>query len=172
MRGCIVAMEVTYNREDGTWHPHLNVLMQGDYFPFEELNQAWIAATQGRGQTSFIRAADAGTVRELIKYVTKVSDLLGKPHALDEFLTAVFRRRLVRTYGTFYGLPFDDEENPGIVCPDCQSRTVVRLGYVPSYQITLDSKGVLRAERPPWVTADELRESKLRFNFPREEWRH
>jgi len=164
VRGCIVAMEVTYNREEGTWHPHLNVLMEGEYFPFEELNQAWIAATEGRGQTSFIRAADVGTVRELIKYVTKISDLMGKPEALDEFLSAVFRRRLVRTYGTFYGLPVDDEENPGIVCPDCQSRTVVRLGYVPSYQISLDEKGILRADRPPWVTDSELREA-TQFNF-------
>lgn len=164
VRGCIVAMEVTYNREENTWHPHLNVLMQGEYFPFEELNQAWITATEGRGKTSFIRAADAGTVRELIKYVTKLSDLIGKPSALDEFLTAVFRRRLVRTYGTFYGLPVDDEENPGVCCPDCQSQNTIRLGYVPSHQISLDAKGILRAERPPWATASDLREA-VQFNF-------
>ena len=164
VRGCIVAMEVTYNPEENTWHPHLNVLMQGEYFPFEELNQAWITATEGRGKTSFIRAADAGTVRELIKYVTKLSDLIGKPSALDEFLTAVFRRRLVRTYGTFYGLPVDDEENPGVCCPDCQSQNTIRLGYVPSHQISLDAKGILRAERPPWATASDLREA-VQFNF-------
>ena len=69
-------------------------------------------ATEGRGRTSFIRAADAGTVRELIKYVTKIADLVGDAPALDEFLTAVARKRLVRTYGTFYDVPVDDEENP------------------------------------------------------------
>jgi hypothetical protein len=67
VRGCLAVLEVTYNQQENTWHPHLNVLMEGDYFPFEELNQAWVAATGGRGHTSFIGAADAGTIRELIK---------------------------------------------------------------------------------------------------------
>jgi hypothetical protein len=147
VRGCIVALEVTYNSEEQTWHPHLNVLMEGEYFPFEELNQAWIDATEGRGRTSFIRAADAGTVRELIKYVTKIADLVGNPLALDEFLTAVARKRLVRTYGTFYGMPVDDEENPRMECPDCHSSDVSRLGVVLPYQISLDLKGVFRFTR-------------------------
>jgi hypothetical protein len=147
VRGCIVALEVTYNREEHTWHPHLNVLMEGEYFPFEELNQAWIDATEGRGRTSFIRAADAGTVRELIKYVTKIADLVGNATALDEFLGAVARKRLVRTYGTFYDMPIDDEENPRAECPDCHSSDISRLGVVPSYQISLDLNGVFRFKR-------------------------
>jgi replication protein len=147
VRGCTVALEVTYNREENSWHPHLNVLMEGEYFPFEELNQAWIEATEGRGRTSFIRAADAGTVRELIKYVTKISDLLGEAPALDEFLTAVFRKRLVRTYGSFYDVPVDDEENPRAECPDCHSHDISRMGIVPSYQVCLDLNGVFRVKR-------------------------
>jgi hypothetical protein len=162
VRGCIVAMEVTYNAEKKTFHPHLNVLLEGEFFPFEELNQAWVKATNGRGQTSFIRAADAGTVRELIKYVTKLADLLAHPKALDDFLTAVFRRRLVRTYGTFYAMKVDDEENPGVECPDCQTHTVVRLGRVPSHQIGLDPSGVLRVNRPPHRVDSDLRDA-VRF---------
>lgn len=148
VKGCIVALEVTYNAQESTWHPHLNVLMEGEFFPFEELNQAWIEATDGRGRTSFIRAADAGTARELIKYVTKIADLMGNAPALDKFLTAVFRKRLVRTYGTFYDIPVDDEENPHRECPDChEGDGIVRLGIVPSYQISLDLKGVFRVKR-------------------------
>lgn len=159
VKGCIVALEVTRNREEGTWHPHLNVLMEGEYFPFEELNQAWIEATEGRGHTSFIRAADAGTARELIKYVTKIADLIGDAPALDEFLTAVFRKRLVRTYGTFYDLPVDDEEHPRHQCPDCQSHDLTRLGIVPSYQISLDFKGVFRVKRSERDVDRELQEN-------------
>jgi hypothetical protein len=147
VKGCIVALEVTYNREEDSWHPHLNVLMEGEYFPFEELNQAWIEATEGCGRTSYIRAADAGTVRELIKYVTKIADLIGNAGALDEFLTAVFRKRLVRTYGSFYDMPVDDEENPRAECPDCHSSDLTRLSVVPSYQISLDRQGVFRFTR-------------------------
>jgi hypothetical protein len=162
VRGCIVALEVTRNVRDGTWHPHLNVLMEGEYFPFEELNKSWIEATKGHGQTSFIRAADAGTVRELMKYVTKTADLLADAPALDEFLSSVKGKRLVRTYGTFYGLPVDDEENPGVCCPDCAKQgfsnvSVVRLGFVAPLQITLDFEGILRVKRPPKKVLEELR---------------
>jgi hypothetical protein len=162
VRGCIVALEVTYNREEQTWHPHLNVLMEGEFFPFEELNQAWVEATEGQGRTSFIRAADAGTVRELIKYVTKIADLVGNVEALDEFLTAVFRKRLVRTYGSFYDMPVDDEENPQKECPDCHSTDLTRLGVVPSYQISLDMEGVFRVKRSQRDVDREL-ESNAEF---------
>lgn len=168
VRGCVVAMEVTYNAKEGTWHPHLNVLIDGDYFPFEELNQAWVAATEGRGRTTFIRAADQGTVRELIKYVTKVADLLDDADVLDEFLSAIERKRLVRTYGTFYGLKVDDEELPQQDgdCPDCgpnQHVSVVKLGYVSPQQVSLDLKGVLRVARSPAQVSDDLREA---IQFP------
>jgi hypothetical protein len=164
VKGCIVALEVTRNREDGTWHPHLNVLMEGEYFPFEELKQAWMEATEHRGQTSFIRAADEGTVRELIKYVTKISDLLGDASALDEFLTAVKGARLVRTYGSFRGISVADEENPDQLdeCPDCPPGThpsVVDLGYVHASQVSLDFKGQLRVKRPPEVVAEKLKDA-------------
>jgi ribosomal protein S27AE len=164
VRGCIVALEVTYNREEGTWHPHLNLLLEGDFFPFEELNQIWIEATEHRGRTSFIRAADEGTVRELIKYVTKITDLLDNAPALDEFLSAIERRRLVRTYGTFYGLKVDDENEPQHEgdCPDCGPHkhvSTVKLGYVSPQQVSLDFNGVLRVKRPECVVRSELAEA-------------
>lgn len=138
VKGCIVALEVTRNPEDGTWHPHLNVLTEGEYFPFALLNRLWIRATAGNGHTSHIQAADGGTVRELIKYVTKISDLLGEPAALDEFLDVLTRKRTVRTYGTFYGISVDDEENPGVECPDCGSHTSIRLEHVHPSQVSFD----------------------------------
>jgi hypothetical protein len=164
VKGSIVALEVTRNRDDGTWHPHLNVLIEGDYFPFEELNQLWVKATKGKGHTSHIQAANAGTVRELIKYVTKIGDLLGDAPALDEFLTAVANMRIVRTYGSFYGLSVEDEENLGVCCPDCLKNgltrvSVVQLGYVPAHQVALDFNSVLRVARSPGVVDAELREA-------------
>lgn len=146
VKGCIVALEVTYNAEEATWHPHLNVLMEGEYFPFEELKQAWMEVSDG--QTAFIRAADAGTVHELMKYVTKISQLdprtgkeiglISNPPALDSFLSAIEKRRLVRTYGTFYGLTVEDEEQPGQECSVCGSSCMVKLGHVHPSQVGFD----------------------------------
>lgn len=164
VRGCIVALEVTYNREEQTWHPHLNVLMEGEYFPFLELNLAWAEATEGRGKTSYIQAANEGTPYELIKYVLKVAEkdeetgeftlLLEDPISLDEFLCAVKGRRLVRTYGTFRGIVMTDESQPddGEECPDCGSKCIVDLGFVPAHQISFDfEKNCMRVKRPPGV---------------------
>ena len=167
VKGCIVALEVTRNLQEGTWHPHLNVLFEGEYFPQEELKQAWIKATEGRGSQVYIKAADVGTVRELIKYVTKVADLLGDPAALDEFLTAVKGARLVRTYGTFRGISVADEESPEAdECPDCPPGThpcVVDLGYIPAWQVSLDFKGQLRVKRPPKEITDKIHDA---MEFP------
>jgi hypothetical protein len=150
--GAIVALEVTYNREEETFHPHLNVLMEGEYFPFLELNQLWVWATGGAGHTSYIRAADEGTAYELIKYVAKVVELLDDPAVLEEFLAATDRRRLVRTYGIFRGIVVADEDDPedSEECPDCGSKCVVDLGFVPAHQISFDfEKNVLRVARAP-----------------------
>ena len=152
VKGCIVAMEVTRNAEDGSWHPHLNVLFEGEYFPVQELRLAWIKATGGEGQQVWISQADRHTVRELIKYVTKLSDLLIDPESLDTFLDAIKGARLLRTYGTFFGLKIDDEENPEELgrCPDCGPEVYVRvekLGSVEPHDLHLDCRGVFRISK-------------------------
>ena len=163
VKGCIVALEVTYNREKRTWHPHLNVLMEGEYIPFAELNQMWIKATEGRGRTSRIQAADEGTVFELLKYTLKVAErdretrefhlIFDDPAAIDEFLSAVYGSRLVRSYGSLRGLKVDDEEKPEAAeekCPDCGSTNVVDLGPASHSQLSFDfAKEVFRVVRAP-----------------------
>lgn len=143
VRGAIVALEVTYNAEEKTWHPHINVLFEGEFIPFDELNREWIEATRHEGRTSHIQAADAGTVRELMKYVTKTADLLEHPAAIDEFLEATARKRFVRSYGTFYDMPISEEEGAAS-CPDCDSTAVMRLETLWPWQVSLDFEGVLR----------------------------
>jgi hypothetical protein len=176
VRGCIAVLEVTYNLSDRTWHPHLNVLMEGEYFPFEELNQAWIKATKGNGRTSYIEKADESTVYELMKYTLKVAEkdgegrlhlIFDQPAALDEFLAAVYGARLVRAYGIFHGLKVDEEDVPEQVekCPDCGSTSVVDLGSISHKQLSFDfEKQVFRVQhRAPDVVV-KLLAAALNFN--------
>jgi hypothetical protein len=147
-RGSVAVLEVTVNEKDGSWHPHLNVLMEGDYFPWEQLQKMWVKATRGRGEIVYIRAADSGTVSELMKYVTKVADLVGKPAALNEFLLAVKSRRLVKKYGSFYNVHVDDEDAPRLhKCPCCGCPEIIKLGIVPPEQVVMDFDGNLRVQR-------------------------
>jgi len=159
VKGAVCVLEVTYNKTNRTWHPHLNVLIEGEYFPFAELNFAWKKATEGKGQTTHIQQADEGTIRELLKYTLKVAErdenrdlhlILEQSAALDEFLAAVYGIRLVRTYGTFHGLKVADEETPEEECPDCGSTCIVDIGVVQHSQLSFDFvKEVWRVSRPP-----------------------
>lgn len=144
VEGCIVVLEVTYNAKESTWHPHLNILFQGSYIPFEALRQEWSEATRHRGQTSWIQAANTGTVRELLKYVTKLSDFVEQPDAVDAFLHATKNMRFIRTYGTLYNIPVEEDDNESC-CPDCKSTKIVRIGSLRAQQVVIDFKGVLRA---------------------------
>lgn len=146
--GSIAVLEVTYNKTRRTWHPHLNVLIEGEYFPFAELNLAWEKATDGEGRTTHIQQANEGTIRELLKYTLKVADrdesgnlqlVLDEPRSMDEFLSAVYGVRLVRSYGTFRGLKVADEETPEEEeCPDCGSKCIVDVGPIQHSQLTFD----------------------------------
>jgi hypothetical protein len=166
--GSIAVLEVTYNKKKRTWHPHLNVLFEGEYFPFEELRQCWRNATKGKGQTAFIRAADFSTAYELIKYTLKVAEvkeapvgktyelLLDDPLALDEFLSVIYGIRTIRTYGTFRSMNVEDdateveevksESEQEERCPDCGSTHCQDVGPVhPRQQLRFDfEKKVLR----------------------------
>ena len=181
VRGCIAVLEVTYNLSDRTWHPHLNVLMEGDYFPFEEVNQLWIKATHGNGRTTYIEKADESTVYELMKYTLKVAEkdgegrlhlIFDQPRALDEFLAAVYGARLVRAYGIFHGLKVDDEEAPeqSEACPDCGSTSVVDLGPVSRGQLSFDfEKQVFRVQHREEHDVAKLLTMAMEFR-PEEFW--
>lgn len=172
VRGAIVVLEVTYNKQSRSWHPHLNVLFEGEYFPFEELRQLWMRANKGRGRTARISKADNGTAFELIKYVLKVVKekdvvdddgsplgkiyelLIDEPDVLDEFLSSVYGVRLVRTYGTFRKMQVEeeaDEVEQGESCPDCGSKSWVDVGPVCHQdQLTFDfQKNVFRPVKIP-----------------------
>jgi hypothetical protein len=152
VRGAIVALEITYNRDvmepdfRGNrlpWHPHLNIVFDSPYIPFEQLRDAWIQASEGRGRTAFVRAVDRGTANELLKYVTKLLDFIDIPLAVEEFLDATHRKRFIRTYGCLYALNIENE--PQGRCPDCNSRilTVIAHKLYPN-QLFFDSEGVVR----------------------------
>ena len=143
--GSMVAFECPFNPETQTWHPHLNVLMEGEYIPVEALHQAWMKATKVRGEKEprgsvvWIQAVDDGTACELIKYTCKTLDLIDRPDAVDEFQEALSGRRLIRTYGTFFRLKTDDEAEPqGVTCPVCDCDEVLRMGPVLPRQLAFE----------------------------------
>jgi hypothetical protein len=169
--GAMAVLEVTYSAKRKSWHPHLNVLFEGDYIPFRELNIKWQKVSEGRGRTSWIQKANEGTVWELIKYTLKVAEyentsegrvlqlLFDEPGVLDEFLSSVYGVRLIRTYGSFRSM--GDVESEEEKCPDCGSTCFVDLGWAAHNQLRFDfDKQVFRVVRSPGEIISALREGK------------
>ena len=96
------------------WHPHLHVIALGSYVPQAELSDAWKRSTGG----SFIvdvqrakRTKDAA--HYATKYVSKgwTAEVARDHDALCECIVAMRGRRLLVSFGEWYGLDIDAEED-------------------------------------------------------------
>lgn len=151
VRGALAVLEVTFNERARTWHPHLNIVFDGPYMDKPELNAVWRRSTQGHGCVTWIKRADRRTVFELLKYITKLSDFVHIPEAVENFLLATRGKRFIRTYGSLYRLKLEDdldgqhEEESGEVCPDCGSHGVEELHIsLQRDDVYFDGSGILR----------------------------
>ena len=149
VRGAVAVLEITFN-PSGSWHPHLNVILDGDYIPQRLLAGQWRRSTRGRGEIAWIARPRA--VAEVFKYITKLADITAVPVAVAELLEAIHGARFIRTYGTLYNVPEPEAEKKPHVCPDCGSDKIQKLGPLDSGTVFVDGQGVFRfaeAWRPP-----------------------
>ena len=131
VRGAIIALEITWNERDRTWHPHLHILVDSEFIVWKRLREAWGEVTLGEGSSVYIQKCRAGWQRELIKYVTKVADLLKDREALREFLKFAQNRRFIRTYGTLYNCATEEQIEGGkIICSGCGAEMVLEQEHV------------------------------------------
>lgn len=150
VRGALAVLELTFNEEERTWHPHLNVIFDGPYISKPQLDEAWIRSTQGDGCITWIERADRHTVHELLKYITKLADFVHIPDAVAWFLRATRGKRFIRTYGSLYRLKLEEVDSQGQNegqggCPDCGSRDVrVFSTSLQRHDVHFDDSGVLR----------------------------
>lgn len=121
--GGIYAIECTFNAERGEWHPHMHVLMDGEYMHWADVKEAWRQALNASGglwnlakdaplsvQIEFIynRAAAA---KYVAKYITKPADLERWPQErITEFADAMHGGRLMHTFGNLHGRELDPRD--------------------------------------------------------------
>jgi hypothetical protein len=133
--GGVAAVDLTWSEtNDGTWHPHLHVLMDAPWLSWAEMRDAWRALTcitprckhgaSGRCTGSWMVWVEAvpvgdeqrrrGAIREVLKYVAKPHGIIdsGDPDRIGEYLWSTRRLRLVSGFGRFYHLQIE-EEDPG-----------------------------------------------------------
>ena len=119
--GAVYTIEITRNAQTGQWHPHVHACIDGHYWPWRSIRDAWHRIT-GSSKVVWIttvtnRAAMAG---ELAKYIAKTPRITAWPtHAILQYAHATARCRLVASCGSAFSTlrrdrpsPFDPAEWP------------------------------------------------------------
>jgi len=106
VNGGIGTLEITHNPATKQWHPHLHVLLDGDYLPHAQLRNQWERVTAGSTIvhiTAVHSRDDASTY--IAKYVSKPSDVakLDQQSAVELALALVGRRTVI-AFGTAHGV--------------------------------------------------------------------
>lgn len=98
--GSLACLEVTRNRERGTWHPHLHIILitTAGFIPHAEIELEWSNLTGGGERVVWIERTDKGSLRELLKYPTKIADIETSTE-LQELMRVISGRHLVRAHG-------------------------------------------------------------------------
>lgn len=150
--GGVYTIEVTLNIETGLWHPHLNAIIDGRYFPQPLLRKLWHDVTGGAKIVWVSKVHDRqGAARELAKYIGKPQDVITWPETkIRDYAYAVNGERLVQTFGHVYGLKVEDRDVDEPESNDVYQVKISRLVHLASRGCDTPQKLlVLIAERWP-----------------------
>lgn len=133
-RGGHAFYEVTHNMGAGTWHAHLHCIVDG-WMAQRDLSALWLACTGDSPVVHISQLKDrtgvgyGKAVQEAVKYPCKVSQIVGSPGLVAEFLDTLRGRRLYRTFGDVYGISEEPEplsegeqvyrDTLAAMCPHC-----------------------------------------------------
>lgn len=130
VKGGVFTLEVTFNADRSRWHPHLHILVDGDFFPQPLLRSAWEQITGD----SFIVDVRAVYNRDnaanyIASYVAKPIDAHGwTDETICTFLHECKGRRFIGTFGKCHTTKIsgdDDTPQPKIekiICDAWEAR--------------------------------------------------
>lgn len=104
IKGGIAFLELTRNRQTGTWHPHLHVLFEGEFLPHALASAIWREVT---GDSFIVDIRAIRSVGEaagyVVKYATKSvnANVWADPEALAEAMVALVGKRTFNSFGTW-----------------------------------------------------------------------
>lgn len=115
-------LEVTYNREKDSYHPHFHVIVDGKEAALA-LREAWLGRNDRAGHAGQdVRKCDRNSLKEVFKYSMKVlasdSDKVGDPRlspaAIDTIVQALWRKRTYQNFGFKLAKEFDEDDFDGV----------------------------------------------------------
>jgi hypothetical protein len=157
VKGGVGVLEITINEQDRTWHPHLHLVFDGQYFPYKLLSDAWEEVT-GDSKIVYIQA-----VHDREKTANYVGRYLAKSISMEtldaieirEYAAALSGRRLVFTFGSVHNSNPDPRKDAKPHGEDTPLLSVHRLtasaneGNVRAQRVV----DLLRGVSPVWCSA-------------------
>lgn len=106
MSGGAWFLEVKLDRYGRLWHPHLHIIVEGDFVSTDLLSAYWHEVT---GDSYIVKILKIDDVAKRAQYVSKYSTkpldpkVTLQPGKLDEFVQAIKGRRLYQCFGSWVG---------------------------------------------------------------------
>lgn len=116
--GGFYSIETTYNSKLKNWHVHIHIVIDVPYILKSDLSEVWKEITGNSYIVDIHEIKNPLEVaREVAKYVVKPGDFLQDSKLVHEYLKAVRGMRLVSTFGKYYNMSLDEDEEDGV--PEC-----------------------------------------------------
>lgn len=136
VRGGVYSIEVTFNTKDQTWHPHVHIVYDGQWWQQSHIAKEWLAVTSDSKIVHVAAVHDAErTGRYIAAYVNTPPDIhTWPPDRIREYAIAMHGRRVIHTFGTAHGRVVDadlkDEPTEGTkhVCAVSALQAAARRG--------------------------------------------
>lgn len=127
--GGVATIECTWSAGNERWHPHLHVVVDGEYYPHPQLKAAWLATTGDSYIVDIRKVHDATqAARYVASYMTKHGEIARWPGSrIREYAVAMRGRRMVQTFGDLHGRELDsarEETQPAELEPVATVREI------------------------------------------------
>lgn len=141
VKGGIYSLEVTWNAKEAKWHPHLHLIIDGEFWYQADIADEWERVTGDSRIVHIAKVNDAARVAKyLAGYINTPPDLHEwGDERIREYATAMHGRRLIHTFGNLHGKAVDDA--------DTQSEAAGSVHLVSIAKVrSLAAQGVREAE--------------------------
>lgn len=97
-------LEINWSEENQSWHPHLHIMAEGNYFDVFDLKQLWLGVT---GDSTHVDIKLIRQNSEVVRYVTKYAtkplppEVLRDQKSLVEAICALYGTRMILCFGTW-----------------------------------------------------------------------
>jgi len=122
--GGVYTIQITRNARTGLWHPHLHCIIDGDYFPQDQLRECWRESLNRTTDLWSVEPDDALIVdiravpsrnkaaKYIARYVCSPNEIATwSADAIREYCDATKGQRMITLFGSLHGVKLIEKED-------------------------------------------------------------